>query len=46
MAAVVAAFDETSLLDFLDIDMAELVNILEEIIDERKEDLRAAIGVW
>lgn len=37
---IVAKMDETTLLDFLDIGIEELVDILEEQIIEREEDFR------
>jgi len=41
---IIAKMDETSLLDFLDISMAELVDILEEQISERQEDFESSVG--
>lgn len=40
---ICAAFDELSLLDFLNIDMEQLVDILEEEIDEQRERLEQAL---
>lgn len=36
---IAARFDELELLDFLDIDINDLVELLEEQIAERKEEL-------
>lgn len=41
--AIASEFDEAALLDFLDITIAELVDILEEQINERKEEFRQAL---
>ena len=38
---IAAAYDEASLLDFLGIDILDLIEILEEQINERKEDFES-----
>jgi hypothetical protein len=43
--AITNEFDEVALLDFLDITIVELVEILEEQINERKEDFRATLDL-
>lgn len=43
--AVAAAYDEIELLDFLDIDITELVEILEDKINERRDDFRKELDI-
>lgn len=42
---IAAVFDEDGLLDFLDIDITELVEILEDVIHEREEDFSAYLSL-
>lgn len=41
-ALIVTKMDEASLLDILGIDMEELVNILEEQIEENRQEIYAS----
>lgn len=41
---IVAKMDEMSLLDILGLDISDLVNILEEQIEEAKQELYAVVG--
>lgn len=41
---IAAKFDELELLDFLDLDINDLVELLEEQIVERKEELEQNIA--
>ena len=40
---IASQMDETDLLDFLDIGMSDLVEILEEQIEDRQDDFRASL---
>ena len=41
---IIAKMDEMSLLDILGLDISDLVNILEEQIEEAKQELYAVVG--
>jgi len=41
---IVAKMDEMSLLDILGLDISDLVNILEEQIEEAKQELYTVVG--
>lgn len=43
-ALIVAQLDETQLLDLLGLDISDLVDLLEEQIEEAKQELWIAVG--